>query len=860
MRFFFTLFITFFFVFIRAAAQEEREAGINADVSTIDVSTNKIYGKLVDQLTGKPIEAASVQLFILSGRKKDSLISGMLSRSNGDFNFSDLPDRNDFLLKISAIGYKEWEQQIVIHENREENAGRGGRGREKFSRDIGNIQLESNVKQLDAVTVVASKPALEMGIDRKIFNVEKSITSTGGTAIDVMKNIPSVSVDIDGNVELRNSSPQLFVDGRPTILTLDQIPADNIEKVELITNPSAKFDASSSGGIINIVLKKNKRVGLNGLASVSGGAPELYAGNLNLNLRQGKINFYTSGSYNQSGGRAKGKADRQNKSAGTITDYFNQETITERSRKFTSVRLGLDYFIDNRNTLGVTQSFSQGRFSSDENQDQRYLDQQKVLRYYGNRTSAGQYRFGRKSTRLNYKHNFPEEGKELTADINYNYGPHTNASDIINAFFNPDGTEYSPSTYVINDGNSNTDEVTFQVDFVDPVKENAKIEAGIRSYYNNFRSYFNAFADNNGQLVKLPLSNNYRYRDMINAMYITFSNKLERFAYQVGLRTEYSKFDGLLIDSSFKFGYEYPNRIEKIWDALFPSVFLTRQLGEKDEMQLNYTRRIRRPRFWQLNPFIEINDPANLRQGNPSLRPEFINSFEFNYSHDYASGNFLGVLYFRNNPADITQYSDTITAAQYQQLNNAAVNPDAIVNTYINAAVTNRYGAEFTLQHKLGKNFDITPTINLQYRSVRANVSGVDLNNEGFNWEAKLITNYKIVTDNEKSIFNNLSLQLTGEYESPEVIPQGKRLSQYSSDFALKKEFLKNNKAAFTFSVNDIFNTDRWGAIYDTERFYQDSYRRWRVRTLRVTFSYKFGDADFSLLRRGGGRDGGDDD
>jgi outer membrane receptor protein involved in Fe transport len=719
--------------------------------------------------------------------------------------------------------------------------------------------MQSTVKQLSTVTVSASRPALEMGIDRKFFNVDKSLTAAGGTAIDIMKNIPSVSVDIDGNVELRNSTPQIFVDGRPTILTLDQIPADHIERIELITNPSAKFDASSSGGIINIVLKKNKRVGLNGLASVSGGIPELFSGNLNLNLRQGKFNLFASGGYNQSGGKGKGQTLRQNKDNGVITDYFNQYTVNERSRKFSSIRFGADYFIDNRNTVTLSQNFVRGRFGNDESQYQEYLNSNKIMQYFGQRMSDEKSSFNRRSTRLNYKHNFPKEGKEFTADVNYNYGDRAQYSSILNDFFYPDGTEYSPSSVVTNEGKSNETQFTFQADFTDPITENRKIETGIRTFRNTFTSYYDAFAHDNGQPEKLPLSNNYEYTETIHAAYFTFSDKKETFSYQLGLRAEYSRFDGLLVDSAFKFGYEYPDKFSKLWNALFPSFFLSKKIGEDNELQFNYTRRIRRPRFWQLNPFIDINDPVNLRQGNPGLKPEFINSFELNYSKNYKSGNFLAVLYFRNNPDDITQYSDTITAAQYQQLSNAAVDPNAILNTFINAGTTNRYGAEFTLQHKVGKNFDITPSFNLQYRTTKANVNNLNLSNQGFNWEGKLIVNYKIETV-DKSIFKNLGFQLTGEYESPRVIPQGRRTAEFDVDMALRKDFLKDKKASVTFAINDLFNTRKWGTIYDTEQFYQDSYRRWRVRSFRLTFSYKFGDANFTLGRRNGGNGGGDDD
>ena len=852
--------IVFFFISVLlfnslfAQVEPEQQQEINVPQNQGKIKSNELYGKVIDKSTGKALEAASVQLYPAGKKKTSSLLDGMLTRPNGEFKFQNLPQAQSFKLIISALGFKTFEQDIVIDAS--------GEGRVGFEKDLGNIELETDFKKLDEVVVTSGKPALQMGIDRKVFNVEKSLVATGGTAIDVMKNIPSVSVDIDGNVELRNSTPQIFIDGRPTLLTLDQIPADHIEKIELITNPSAKFDASTSGGIINVVLKKNKRIGLNGVASLSVGTPKVFGGNLNVNLRQGMFNFFVSAGHNQSGGKAKGNTLRQNKSGGAVTDYFNQYSINERDRNFNSLRFGADIFLSNRNTLTVTQSFNKGIFGNIETQDQEYLGSSQQLQRYGYRTSDENNNFNRNRTGLNYKYNFPKEGKELTADLSYNYGGRGSHADIINDFFNADGSEYQPKSIVYNNGNSNEKQFTFQLDYSNPISEFTKVEAGFRTYYSKFRSFYDAFAKTNGQDIKLPLSNNYAYTESTNAAYVTYSYKKDNFSYQLGLRAEQSAFKGELIDSSYKFGYDYPTQINNIWDALFPSLFITKKLNEDNELQLNYSRRVRRPRFWQLNPFIDINDPSNIRQGNPNLKPEYVNSFEFNYSRNYKKGNFLGVLYFRSNPRDITQYSDTITAAQYQQLNNAAVDPNAILNTYINASTTNRYGIELTLQHKPAKNLDVTPTFNLQYRTVNAKVNNLDLSNKGLNWEAKIITNYKIETK-DKSFFNNLSIQFIADYESPSVIPQGKRKAQFDADFALKKEFLKDKKASLTFSINDVFNTRRWGTIYDTEQFYQDSYRRWNVRNFRLSFSYKFGDSKFTLARggkSGGGNGGGSKD
>jgi outer membrane receptor protein involved in Fe transport len=803
-------------------------------------NTGRLYGKIVDAKTNRGIEAASVQLF----RKSDhSLAGGMLTKPNGDFDVPNISITDTFLLEVTAIGFTSQEITVFFDNARE--------------KDLGNIRMATDSKLLGTVTVVGQRPALVMGIDRKAFDVSKSIVSTGGTAVDVMRNIPSVTVDVDGNVLLRNTSPQIFVDGRPTILTLEQIPADHIERVELITNPSSKFDAASVGGIINVVLKKDKKLGLNGQVSAGIGTPGVYTGNVTFNLREGQFNYFLSGNYNERGGKTRGETFRQNKDKGSVTDYFNQYSLNERLRRFGSVRFGIDYFLDNRNTLTLTQNFVKGRNGNNEEQNQEYLDIDRQLNHTGLRTSIGKFGFNRSNTRLSYRRTFVETGKTFDADISYNTGSGSDNTDINNEYFYPDGSIYAPTNIVRNNGSNKNNQMTIQVDFVDPKGEDGKLETGLRTYINDFTSLFDAYSLSNGGEVKLPLSNNYKYLEMVNAAYLTYTGKLWGIRYQAGLRAEHSKFTGELVDSAFKFGYQYPAKLDNLFDALFPSLYLTKEVGEGQEVQLNYSRRIRRPNFWNLNPFVDINDPLNIRQGNPALKPEFTNKFEFNYDISYETGNFLGVLYFNNTTGEITRYSDTLTAAQYQQLNNAAVDPSAILNTYINADVENRLGAELTLQQKITDNFDITPTIDMQYTKISVKNDKLDLSNEGFTFETKLIANYRV--NSRSPLLNKLSFQVSGEYEAPEVEPQGKNKEQYVVDAGFRKDFLKNNKATLTFNIHDVFNTRRYGSIYDTENFYQDSYRRWSVRSFRVTLSYRFGDANFSLFKRNNNRDDNND-
>lgn len=825
-------------------AQVEREEPQSPVGPQIQLAQQRILGKVVDQNTGKGLEAASVQLYMYSGAGTDSLIRGLFTKGNGEFVFERLPQADSFRVDITGIGYSPWSRVVSISQ-----AG--------FT-DLGNVAITQESQVLGNVVITAQqRPALQMGIDRKVFTVENNITAAGGTALDVMRNIPSVSVDAEGSVQLRNAQPQIFIDGRPTILTPDQIPADQIERIELITNPSAKFDASSSAGIINIVMKRNRRMGLNGIATIGGGHPSIFNGNLSVNARQGKVNLFATGGYNQSGGLARGRTFRQNKRNGIVEDYFNQYSETDRMRRFRSIRFGLDFFASIRNTLSLTQNIVKGNFSSEETQDQEYLNKGKTLERYGLRNANSESEFERYNTQLNYTHRFPKQGQQLSANLNYSNGRGNENSNIINSFFLPDGTPYSVPARVRNAGRNNNDQYTFEVDYTNPINENSKFEAGARTFTNKQRSYFSSFSLLNGSETLLPLSNNYAYTETVNAAYLSFSNKINTFGYQLGLRAEVSRFEGELIDSARKFGYDYPRSANRFFDALFPSVFLTKQAGEGAEFQVNYTRRIRRPNFWQLNPFIDINDPVNLRQGNPQLQPEFVNSFEFNYSQNYQKGNFLGVVYYRNNLRDITRFSDTISASLYQQLNNAAIDPNAILNTFINARSTNRLGMELTLQHRFTPQFDIVPTIDMQYRKV--NADAYRLSNSGFNWDAELTANFRFGA--QTGLLKDLGLQLVGEYESEEVTVQGRNAPQYQLDFGLRKEFLKDKRGTLSFNINDIFNSQRFGSIYDTDNFFQESYFRRNVRSFRINFTYKFGSDDFKVFGRDNRRnDNGDDD
>src|SRR5687767_2600398 len=404
--------------------------------------TGRFYGKLVESKSSKPVEFASVQLVqnkmdSVSRTRKEVTVSGQLTRANGEFSLENIPVFGQYKLKVTAIGYKPFEQNISFDRPTGAPTGDMSSMLGMLDKDLGNLKMEFDEQILGNVTVTATNPGLRLGIDRKVFNVDKNIVSAGGTAVDVMRNVPSVNVDIDGNVTMRNNAPQIFVDGRPSNLTLDQIPADAIQSVELITNPSAKFDASGgTSGILNIVLKKEKKVGYNGSlrGNIDSRARVGFGGDIN--LRQQKVNLFASGMYNQRKSISTGITDRQN--FYTTPDInVHQEDRSTQLGAFGFARLGMDYFMNNRNTLSISGNFARGLFKpgtvSEILYDSLYTP---VTSSFENRTSNTIGNFRNMGTTLSFKHNFPKTGRELTADVTFNRSKNNNSSIIETDFYN----------------------------------------------------------------------------------------------------------------------------------------------------------------------------------------------------------------------------------------------------------------------------------------------------------------------------------------------------------------------------------------------------------------------------------------
>ena len=820
--------------------------------------TGRLYGKIVEASTGKPVEYASVQLLqnrmdTITKQRKEIAIGGMLTQANGDFSIENVPAFGPLKFKVTGIGFKEYTQTVSF------DLKRGGDQRAMLNaldKDLGNIRIEIEEKVLGNVTVNSEKPGLQLGIDRKIFNVDKNIVSSGGTAVDIMRNVPSLNVDIDGNVTMRNSAPQLLVDGKPTNLTLEQIPADAIHSVELITNPSAKFDASGgTAGILNIVLKKEKKVGYNGNVRANIDSRARVGAGGDINLRQQKVNFFASGMFNQRKSIATGTTERENLVDTPRTMLYQEDKSTAKGI-FGFGRIGADYFLSNRNTLSANVTMARGEFKPE------YISQILVdtlhsagkTSSYMERLANNQGAFRNIGSTIGFKHNFPKAGREWTADVIYNNMSNSNSNLITTNYYNVPQYDLTDELIEQQKMNGKNQNLVLQTDFENPINDKSKFEIGARAQFRTNESA-NAFYTNvNGQWVLQPSSvADYESEDHVYAAYATYSNQVNSFGYQLGLRAESSDYDGTLLKTGETFNTDYPI-------SLFPSIFLSQKLKEDQGLQLNYSRRINRPNFWQLTPFTDSSDKLNPSRGNPALKPEFTNSVELSYEKTFENkDNLIVSAYYKYTDDLITRYQVS------EDINGGGEN--IILNTYINANSSYVTGIELISRNKLTKWWEISSNLNIYSSDIDIDDPAQPDQEKLASWFGKLNNTFKLP--------HNITIQLSGDYQSKTILPPGGSSSggrrggfgggmfggpasasqgyvrpNYGVDIAVRYEFLKNRAAAVSANMNDIFRTRRQDVHSESAYFIQDSFRRRDPQVVRVNFSWRFGKFDPNLLKR----------
>lgn len=850
----FSLFIFVFSSFLAVAQHPQqmpggRPGGNMQQMPSQDIG--KLFGRAVDS-TGNGIAGATVHVFRVvhdSARaaNRDMLLTSTVTASNGDFNFDGLPTMQNLALQISSIGFEPYRYDNIRIT--------------PMSTDVNlySIALTRNDANLaDVVVTTNTRQFFEMGVDRRIFNVDNNIITQGQTAAEVMKQIPSLSVDIDGNVSIRNSAPQIFVDGRPTTLTLDQIPADIIDKVELITNPGAKFDASGGGaGILNIVLKKNKRIGYNGGVMAGADTQGSYNFGGDISVRQGKFNVFARGMYRNRYNTSTSFTERDNRNDTLIVQ--NGNSINTGGFKF--FNLGTDFFMDNRNTFTVSGTYVNGQFNSENEQLIDSLSRNNPYAF-NSVLSTSNHEFTNYGAMFSFRHNFDSASHFISFDANYNQATATNGSNINTLMYSdaPRNLLRRPNVLQRNAGDGSNGYSTFQVDYENPLDGISKLGAGVRANFSNFKSDNLQYVDSTGQggnayIFQPLISSRYNFNEQVYAGYLTFSSRIgDLFTYQLGLRAESSNYNATNNgftrtgqDTATNFSIKYPV-------SLFPSAFLTYKLTESQDLQLNYSRRINRPNFFQLLPTPDLSDPYNVRVGNPGLRPEFTNAFEVSYNKTYKNrGNFLASAYWRNANNLIVgyQYIDTTVS----------VSP---ITTFINASSSNTVGLELTNKMNVLKIWELTVNVNFFNSKLVSNFGANPFVNERFSWFGKINNNVKLPY--------NFTFQFSADYQSKTVLPtgggggrrgggpgggniataQGYIMPRLDFDAALRKDFKfkNNNTLTASLSIRDMFATNKFKSYSETPFMIQNSYRFREPQVIRLNLSYRFGRMDTSIFKR----------
>ena len=792
----------------------------------------KVFGKVVDAKTKKPIEYASVAILWFS---KDSVVAGQVTKGNGEFLFENMAF-GGFRIKITFLGYKSYVEKFYLNFS-------------PLEKDLGNIELHPDESLLNEVTVVGEQNSLTLGIDRKTYNVDKDLSAKGGTGIDAVKNVPGVSVDADNNVTLRNQSVMILIDNRPTTLTLQQIPSDQIERIEVITNPSVKYDASTTGGILNVILKKNSKPGYNGMVMTSVGTGNRYMGMANLNIKENPFNFFMMYSFNYGSNTSSGYTGRVNNTPGIGgISSFDQWNSILMTNQFQFGRFGMDYNINNRNLITLSGNFVSGDFKSGDDQLFGVYDVNNNALVYGNRYNDQFHGFKNYTGQLQYKKTWPKAGKELTSDVMYNYmegggGYNFTTKNYAAGSLLPENPEVQK-----NENFAGSHMVNAQIDYVNPISENKKVEWGVKTNYTtntsdnhtfNYRYSDGSFAEDS------VMTNLYKIDNMINGAYVNYSASKGKFGYQGGLRFEQSYYAGTILNKDLKFSYEYPNGIDNLMNALFPAIYLSYKF-KGQEVQANFSRKINRPNFFQLMPFVMFSDKFNFRIGNPQLTPEFINMAEVNYSLKYKKLDYLTSFYGKYIEQPITNVAYPL-----------ATDPNVLVNTSVNGKNSYNYGWENTFKFTVFKNLSVTSNTNVYYMTINFTNSNNELiYNDGFTWMTKLNMSYKFKGD--------WTLQANGTYEAPKILPQGKTLEFYFFDLSLNK--MVDMKYIFNLSVSDVMNSKIMGSYFYTPDYTQKLSRRRETRFIRFSFTWLFGKFDTSIFRRkpgkgdmqmmGGSRDG----
>ncbi len=770
----------------------------------------QVTGKITDA-DENPLPGAAISVY-----QDEKVIAGTTTGPDGNFSLK-LP-QGDYRLEVTFISFQKLVKMISLTEG-------------NTTVDLGVLGLLESAATLEEVTVVTQANLMELKQDKRVFNVAADVASKGSNASDILNNVPSVSVDVEGNVSLRGSeNVRILIDGKPSGLigtdpaaALRMLQGSMIERIEVITNPSARYDAEGEAGIINIVLKKDQRKGINGTFEVNAGYPEDFGASAGINYRTGKFNWFANGAINYRRSPGGGYTD-QNFYFPDADSSVNQYSTRDQLRGGSSatLRFGADYSLTPTQTITGTFLYRPSLSNNEVTIDYDIFDGNGNLMSQTSRFDQETETGLNLEADIHYEKQFKGKDHKLTADFKYQDSDDRENSDIVQTY-----AEGSPDLLqkVYNQEDERT--ILMQLDYVKPFTDKRQMEIGAKSTLRDIINDYGVSNQNSiGEYVPLEqFTNDFRYTENIYAGYLIYSDGFKKLSYQLGVRAEYSDITTELVKEQETNNKEYIN--------FFPSAFLTWKINKTSDWQLNYSRRISRPWFRALLPFSSYSDNVNVRGGNPDLNPEYTDSYETGYLRYLKKGSIYGGVYYRHR-TNVTERIQLPTDS------------GGTVSFPINLAVQDAYGVEFNFNLKPLSWYNLSLNANIYNAITTGSYEGVDYGNANFSSQGRIMN---------KFTFWKSDLQLSLNYLGPSTTAQGRRLEMLSADIGWSKDLFKDN-ATITFSVRDIFNTRKRRAYTNGDNFDSYSEFQWRQRQLVLSFTYRLNQKKSRPSRSGGDVDG----
>jgi outer membrane receptor protein involved in Fe transport len=761
-----------------------------------------IAGKVIEESTGEAMEFVSVVLF---SPKDSQHIRTIVTDKSGAFEFENILP-GPYYIQTHLLGFESNTlSPLEVHNGK--------------TLRLRPIKIKSSPHLLQDVVIKGEKDLMESSIDRKVYNVGKDVMSGSGSASEILDKIPSISVDIEGVVSLRGSANvTILVDGRPSALmrsnsamALQQIPANTIERIEVITNPSVKYKPDGTAGIVNIVLKKEKKPGWNGTLQANAGNNDRLNGTLGLNYKPGALNFFGSYGYRQDN-RGRTAVDirtlyDENKTVSSLQDYDSYSDFLPKSHRG---NLGIDYAINDYNSFNVSGSYSDFRFLRTEDAVTKIKDPSNQIIQEFNRIQIQNEIEWEKELRSGFLHKFKKEDHELKFDISLSDRFEKEDHHFTESYKIPALEDQFEKA--INKERETSGE--FAMEYSNPLTDDKRLEAGYELSWTN-ENYDVAREDldasNNVWIPNLGKSNTFDFKQQVHAGYITFSNSWDAIGVQLGMRAEQVNINSYLVtlDSTVKQDYFK-------W---YPGIHISYELNARESIKLSYSKRINRPDGDELNPFPDYDDPRNIHAGNPSLKPEQIHSIELGYHYKNDILTFVPSLYYRYT------YDKFTSIKTY-------INDSTLLTTEENISSDQSAGLELIVSIPFKKLATLNLSGNLYYKEIDGSNLGYTTSRSDISSDFKLNTNINLT--------NSTILQLDANIRSGSLTPQGRFLSRYYVNAGLRQNVF-GDKGSILLTVSDVFNSMRWEYETDTPEFFQASTRKRVSQVVYLGFSYRFG-------------------